>query len=703
MLSVAWLGLAWIPGVHAFGTEINGSEIESIKAAALDAASQAADTRQRLQWPGVRPLDLYLASGDAGLTFVSIEAAADDVQIPLDNFSPIESHALSLGGWFRIAQIDPGRAHHFHVDLRFRVGGDDAQSTPRQLQADLATAADDNAAAVVAVVESGVLGSPSLRLLPLHAASGKRGLAGRLLSALPFPGAVRDRFIAGGPYDPVLRHALFLRHTREYLDAAVQLRRYGADSPAPLEPHYELATAQGMLDLGLPAQALALEPRWRFADTDSALQLKRDIAALYYRRGNYRAADNALGDPPLRSRAAALLAWQDVKSQLLLAQGRMNEALAVLRAVEPEAGYSGYVRYFNLGIAALASGNVAQGLTVLTRVGDMAGTNDPLMTALSDRANLTAGAHFLHQGQGATAIPLLEKVHDQGVDSNTALLDLGWAWLAPAGAEQSRSMLGDERTVGAPPESGFSTDRKWDQNLYQRFTLDPFDRAKIERSEGGRLQHALAIWGELARRPPSEDAVIEATLAIAVKLDDAGAQQTAAGYYERSIAALEQSLSSLAQTEQYLASAPAQADLYSPQPDQAFDREPHNLPPQPAADTLRRELADWPFLERLADYRDALVLARQLDDLSKNLLALRQTSCRTADDDSSGRGACAGLQQVLDTIAALQPRLAAETSNLLQQVQEPLRLSLAARRRWQTKLLIDSRFALAKLNDHPLQ
>jgi len=666
-----------------------GAGLQEIKAAALDLSVEVAAEQQRLLGSGDRTLNLYLTSDVAGLQVASAAVSLDDSVLSSRGFTALEQAAFASRGWCLLARFTASAPHHIHLEISALTK---PQEPPSRLSADLMPQSDPPVTAAVAVIEGG-MSSPHLRWIVLRPES-KRGFAAKLWSELPRLRTIRDTFDPGSADDPELRYAAFLSSSQEYLQAATVLRLLN-DGNNHLEPEGGAALARAFLDFGLPWKALALESQWGGAE--SALDLRIDIADQFYRRAEYRSADQTLGQPP-SNRSKRAVTWQDLKARVLLAQGRMNEAAALLRAIPPQADYSGNVRYYNLGVALAESGSVSQGLTILERIGAMY-SDDPALIALSDRANLVVGMHFLEDGQGATALPLLERVHDRGPAANRALLELGWAWIAPAGTEQARSVVGDERTVGPPPESGSVLDRKWDQNLYQRFDLDSFDRASVDKSEGGSLRRALAAWTELADRQVPDDSVPEAMLAIASKLHEIGANRESARFYARAVDTLETSLNAINQVRQYIVSAQADADLYAPDPGLAFDRELHNLPPQPAASYLEETMAGWRFRERLTDYRDARVLAAKLEQLSATIGAEQTAHCPYGEGMATE--ACGALDDRSAAVAALQTRLAAVTIELMDKMREPLLQELASQQRWRTKLATDARFAAARIYDQP--
>ncbi len=682
------------------GVAATADPIDPLRAAMLQLQQQAAADRERLLWPEAPLVDIDFANRVSGLRPTAATLTIDGAEAARASFTPEQAAALSGGGWYRLAQagtVTAPRQIHFELSAQ----GEDAKAAPQSFSADATIDPAGGASTVTLVLERGLLSSPQLRVLTLHPRDSALGL---MAQALGLVGLHRQgdesTYAPGGPADPALLRAQYLGAVRDYLGAAAQIGalQHGADADR-LDAHYELALSQALLDYGEePAAeaelAAAQSPR---STAQEMTGLRLNLAAQCYQRGAYGEALQVLSDMPQGRDSPQRQAWRDLKARILLAQGQMSDAAALLRDIPPGADLDAYIRYYNLGSAMVAEGNVAQGLTVLERVGAIVSDNRQLM-ALSDRANLVAGTHFLKEEQGATAIPLLERVHTYGPYANRAALNLGWAWLASPGTLQTRTAIGDERTVGPPPEAAPSIDQKWDQNLYQRFKLDPFERAKVESSEAGRLPHALAVWNSLVEQPGEDPSIVEGLLAIALKLQQAGARPGAAAYYTRAVAALEATLASLDQAQRYIAGEQAQRDLFEPDPQLGFDREPHALPPPPAADHLSDLMAGWRFRDQLADYRDLRVLETRLDQTAQELDAMLAGSCQSAAADTA-TAACADLRSARDNATALKPQLAEASATALQAVRQVLAHELQTQQAWAKHLLGDARFELARVYD----
>ncbi len=114
-----------------------------------------------------------------------------------------------------------------------------------------------------------------------------------------------------------------------------------------------------------------------------------------------------------------------LRSQVLMAIGRDAEAVPILQQLENEKNLAGFASY-NLGIALLRSGEEQQGRQQLDHSGQLK-SDDRLILALRDKANLVLGDKLLGDENFAAAKTALDRVRLQGPLSNRALLGSGWA------------------------------------------------------------------------------------------------------------------------------------------------------------------------------------------------------------------------------------------------------------------------------------
>jgi len=696
-----------------------GDGDEALRAAALKLQLKTRAMEERLLGSPAEVLSVYVGVLPGQMSAVSATATVDGQPLASHDFMPIEAQALAGDALYRLGRVrlDPG-PHHIDVEIVARSTAD-AAAAPRRFAAQLDYNKTPGAAALEVVPDGAVWPwSPRMLIVPLQVRAAPQSTAAKLLSTIKAVGPAADgRYLPGGADDPVLRYAEFLTAARQYLEAAVQLSLLqDRVESGSLDPAYEVAWSEALTRYGLLAQAGAplLQATAGGADPHSVQTARHDLAEAFYGRGDWSAAWDTLGGETPPSKASERGPWRDLACRILLAQGRLNEAAGLLRDADTAADFDAYVRYYNLGVALVASGDVGQGLTVLERVGSVL-SNDPQMTALSDRANLAAGIHFLKIRQGATAISILEQMHSEGPYSSLGLLNLGWAWLAPPGTVQEKVMLGDERTLGPPPEAAYENYAKHDQNLYQRYDLGTFSRTQTKQSAESRRGHALSLWTFLADHRAGDEEGQEAMLAIAVEQQSAGAAAQAIASYDRAGAALAQSIADIHRARQYVESPAPDADLFAPPSADAFDRSPHALPPLPAAYYLSDVLASSPFQAQFGNLRDMLALDRAMSALQLGNDRLAQRYCGASDSappsspDQAVREAEAGLgpaQRVCQDIEDLRPSVAglraqlaaaaeADKSLLRQQLLD----ALTRQENWRNKLLTDARFELARLYD----
>jgi hypothetical protein len=149
------------------------------------------------------------------------------------------------------------------------------------------------------------------------------------------------------------------------------------------------------------------------------------LAQVWYARSYYDKADAALRkingrmSPDLEAQRELLF------GNVLMHEGRFDEAISVLTNWRGSDFWSAYAR-FNLGVALVRSKRLSDADPFLSAVGTMLAST-PELQALRDRANLALGFAYLQAEQPARARPALARVRLNGPFSNKALLGIGWA------------------------------------------------------------------------------------------------------------------------------------------------------------------------------------------------------------------------------------------------------------------------------------
>jgi hypothetical protein len=149
------------------------------------------------------------------------------------------------------------------------------------------------------------------------------------------------------------------------------------------------------------------------------------LAQVWYARSYYDKADAALRkingrmSPDLEAQRELMF------GNVLMHEGRFDEAISVLSAWRGSPLWSAYAR-FNLGVALVRNKRLSDADPFLSAVGTMLAPT-PELAALRDRANLALGFAYLQAEQPARARPALARVRLNGPYSNKALLGIGWA------------------------------------------------------------------------------------------------------------------------------------------------------------------------------------------------------------------------------------------------------------------------------------
>jgi tetratricopeptide (TPR) repeat protein len=149
------------------------------------------------------------------------------------------------------------------------------------------------------------------------------------------------------------------------------------------------------------------------------------LGKVWYQRGYLEESEKALGqvsdkiDPRINAERYMLLA------QLMMREGRYDDAIAALSRWRGAPDWTAYAQ-FNLGVALVRKGRLAEAITYLNRVGTMQ-TRSAELLALRDKANLALGFALLQGQRAAEAKPILQRVRLEGPYSSKALLGVGWA------------------------------------------------------------------------------------------------------------------------------------------------------------------------------------------------------------------------------------------------------------------------------------
>jgi len=450
------------------------------------------------------------------------------------------------------------------------------------------------------------------------------------LAALVAAGSAQavDLYVPGSDNDPHVRSADFLIGDQRYFSAAAELlQQLGEQPDRQLAPAFYRRLAEATLSFGMQQRADTIYRELGANSTDpvALARARIRVAEFLYQRGHYDEAIQDLNALRPGLPKAAILEWQDTLGRALLAQGRYTDAAQVLLEIKDAGPQRAYTR-FNLGVALINDSKAPQGINVLDRIGQMAAKDDDDL-AIRDKANLALGYHFLRQQQGGTAVPVFERIRSDGPLSNRALLGLGWAYLAPTGNRQKKQAVGDEvpnelnafksfSTIGVLLRPGFL-----DDDIYRRAGLRSFRLSKASQEEEAALKRALVPWIELVSRDPRDPAVQEGLLAIPYTLDRLGAHIQAQEFYERAIEALEAGRKRIDETTTYVRSGRMITTMVRRTADaeSGWTWELKDLPDAQETDFLQTLISENRFQEPLKNYRDSLLMRRNLEAWSARI------------------------------------------------------------------------------------
>jgi hypothetical protein len=296
------------------------------------------------------------------------------------------------------------------------------------------------------------------------------------------------------------------------------------------------------------------------------------LAQVWYARGYLDRADGALRkvngrmSPELEAQKELLF------GNVLMHEGRYDEAIRLLSDWRDPGTvgriWSGYAR-FNLGVALVRDGRLADADPLLTAVGSML-ANTPELEALKDRANLALGFAYLQAKQPERARTALARVRLNGPYSNKALLGTGWADAA----------LGD-------------------------------------------YQGALTPWMELRGRDLLDAAVQESYLAVPYAFGKLNANAQSAEYYESAVKSFDTENSRIDQAIARIEKGDMLEDVLGNDQGARYGWfwQLKNLPDAPESRYLYSVLAGHDFQEGLKNYRDLVYLNGTLGRWDESMTA----------------------------------------------------------------------------------
>ena len=221
---------------------------------------------------------------------------------------------------------------------------------------------------------------------------------------------------------------LFYFYQDDYFDSITRLLAARQLERLPnTQGEAELLLGGLYLSLGEHVEAGNIFDKLLNSNTSAAVRNKAwfYLGKVWYQRGYLQESERALRQvsdkiqPRISAERYMLLA------QLMLRQDRYDDAIAALSAWHGPPDWTAYAE-FNLGVALVRRGRLADAIAHLDQVGRMETASEELL-ALRDKANLALGFAFLQAQRAADALPILERVRLEGPYSSKALLGVGWA------------------------------------------------------------------------------------------------------------------------------------------------------------------------------------------------------------------------------------------------------------------------------------
>ncbi|HEU4529770.1 MAG TPA: hypothetical protein VFR59_01245, partial [Steroidobacteraceae bacterium] len=292
------------------------------------------------------------------------------------------------------------------------------------------------------------------------------------------------------------------------------------------------------------------------------------LGKVWYQRGYWEQAERALRRIEGQLTPALDAEKQNLLAQVLIQQGRFDDAVAILNGWRGPPDWTAYAQ-FNLGVALIRKGRLNEAAAMLDAVGQMPTSNEELL-ALRDKANLALGYAYLQDGQPGMAKPVLQRVRLEGPQSNKALLAVGWA----DSAEQ-------------------------------------------------RYQEALVPWTELHGRNLLDAAVQESYLAVPFAFSKLNADAQAAEYYTTAIDSYAAESNRIDESIAAIRNGQLLQTLVANDKDGRYGWfwQLQNLPDAPESRYLYHLLAGHEFQEGLKNYRTLGFMQRNLDEWARSLEA----------------------------------------------------------------------------------
>lgn len=354
-------------------------------------------------------------------------------------------------------------------------------------------------------------------------------------------------------------------------DFAALTRILAAQSAGRLEQHEaEAELLLGGLYLSYGQHELASEIFERLLDESIDKSVRNRVwfyvGKMRYQRSRYAGAEAAFEKIEGRLPAGLEEERQMLLAQAYMGQGRFADAAELLDRWKGSKQWQAYASY-NLGVAYVRTDEVDKGARLLNKIG-LLEDREPELLNIRDKANLALGYAYLQSERAPDAKAVLQRVRLQGPFSNKALLGVGWA----------DAMQKDFR-------------------------------------------NALTPWLELQDRDLLDSAVQESLLAVPFAFGNLEAHGSAAEYYQLALLAYEEERERLRGAIDQVHTGELIPALLAAD-DENISRwywQLEELPPTAGSKYIYHLVANHEFQDGLRNYRDLMVLYRDLEGWKQKL------------------------------------------------------------------------------------